>query len=249
MVPAFSGEEVFWEHVQRYRFAAGFVSGCDVLDIACGEGYGSAGLVRAGARSLVGVDISPDAVAHARAHHGIDARVGSAEEMPLGDCCVDVVTSFETIEHIAHPQTFIDECARVLRPNGTLVISTPNAGIYQQVTPRNPFHCSEMNPDEFNRMLSSRFGSVRLHSQRRPQQWFAQRRGFGRLYRIARRIVIPERTVQLDDFARANVVALSSRRQSFLATWLSLDSVRAVPSSELQMAMYIVAVARLPRKG
>ena len=77
MVPEKTASATFWEHVERYRFAAKYVGGKDVLDVACGEGYGSAGLLKAGAKSLVGVDVaSGEAAAHARAKYGIDAKTG-----------------------------------------------------------------------------------------------------------------------------------------------------------------------------
>jgi O-antigen biosynthesis protein len=58
MVPERSGGLTFWEHVYRYAFASDFVKGKYVLDIACGEGYGSAVLLKAGAEKVIGIDIS-----------------------------------------------------------------------------------------------------------------------------------------------------------------------------------------------
>src|SRR5436305_7763381 len=95
MIPEASVPEIFWEHVHRYRFAKRFVRDKRVLDIACGEGYGAFGLLRAGAASVVGVDISEEACDNARQKYGIDARCGSAEAIPLPDASVDVVVSFE----------------------------------------------------------------------------------------------------------------------------------------------------------
>src|SRR5437870_2487376 len=76
MIPQASVPEIFWEHVHRYRFAKRFVRNKRVLDIACGEGYGAFGLLRAGSASVVGVDISEEACANARQKYGIDARCG-----------------------------------------------------------------------------------------------------------------------------------------------------------------------------
>ena len=64
--------QCYWEHIYRYRFASQYARGQRVLDVACGEGYGSAALSAAGAVSVVGVDISPDTVQHARKKYGID---------------------------------------------------------------------------------------------------------------------------------------------------------------------------------
>src|SRR5688572_17038072 len=88
MIPEVADPHMFWEHVYRYRFAASYAPGRRVLDIACGEGYGSAALLKAGAASVIGVDISAEAVAHARRKYGVDARVGDAAAIPLGDSSV-----------------------------------------------------------------------------------------------------------------------------------------------------------------
>src|ERR1019366_4929606 len=138
----------FWEHVYRYAFACRFVRGKRVLDIACGEGYGAAALQKAGAARVTGVDISEAACFHARSKYGIDAKLGAAEKIPLGEGSVDVVVSFETIEHIPNPDRFLDECVRVLVPGGRLIISTPNKSIYGQAV-QNPYHWSEMTEEGF----------------------------------------------------------------------------------------------------
>src|SRR6266704_1151086 len=108
MVPEVSGGMTFWEHVHRYAFACRFVAGKRVLDIACGEGYGSAALQKAGAAQVIAVDISDSACAHARAKYGVDARPGAAERIPLPDGSADVVVTFETIEHVPNPERFLD---------------------------------------------------------------------------------------------------------------------------------------------
>src|SRR5450755_3763115 len=93
MVPERCDTGTFSEHAERYRFAARLVAGRDVIDIACGEGYGSAALVKAGASSVIGFDISEETCAHARRKHGIDARVGDAQKIPLPSSSVDIVVS------------------------------------------------------------------------------------------------------------------------------------------------------------
>ena len=166
MVPEVSSGPTFWEHLYRYNYASRFVKGQRVLDIACGEGYGAAALKKAGAAHVTGVDISEDACKHAHRRYGIDVRVGSAEQIPLADASIDTVVSFETIEHVPNPLRFLDECARVLTPGGTLIISTPNKTVYSAPgRPYNPYHCSEMTEDEFLSALRTRFLSVKMYSQ------------------------------------------------------------------------------------
>ena len=144
MVPEKADGRTFWEHIYRYRFAVKYAKSKRVLDIACGEGYGSAALQQAGAASVIGVDISPEACAHAKQKYQIDARVGDATDIPVEAKSIDLIVSFETIEHIQNPRSFIAECTRVLAPGGEIIISTPNRDIYRQHTPNNSYHCSEM---------------------------------------------------------------------------------------------------------
>ena len=175
MVPEAADGTIFWEHVHRYRFAVKYVPGKRVLDIACGEGYGTHALSLAGAESVVGVDVSADACEHARRKYGVDARVGDAQAIPLPDASVDVVVSFETIEHVPNPSAFLDECRRVLRPGGLIIISTPNGSVYSSIH-NNPFHCSEMTEADFLGILRPRFDRISLFSQKpKSANWWSPR--------------------------------------------------------------------------
>lgn len=160
-VPGVAGE-IWYEHWHRYHFAVPLVAGKVVLDVACGAGYGSALLARQ-ARSVHGVDISAQALAHATATYAgaagnlqfVAADCGS---LPFGDGSFDVVVSFETIEHIAGQERFLDEIARVLRPAGVLVLSSPNRPEYSGVHgTANPFHVRELDRDELAALLAPRF--------------------------------------------------------------------------------------------
>jgi 2-polyprenyl-3-methyl-5-hydroxy-6-metoxy-1,4-benzoquinol methylase len=165
MVPDEAHARVFWEHIARYRFAKDFVRDKRVLDIACGEGYGGAALAKAGAASVIGVDISPEICEHAHRKYGLDARVGNAQAIPMQDQSIDLVVSFETIEHVDAPAAFVDECARILVPEGTLIVSTPNRPVYSGDGRQNPYHRVEFDADEFIQLLHTRFRSVRLYAQ------------------------------------------------------------------------------------
>ena len=164
MIPERSHARTFWEHVGRYRFACAHASGKRVLDVASGEGYGSAGLRRAGASSVIGVDRSSAACARARQKYGVEAVVGDAHHLPIGSRSIDLVVSFETIEHLERPGRFLDECARVLRDDGTLIVSTPNRPVYAAEV-ANPHHLGELNREEFLGLLLERFGTVSLFTQ------------------------------------------------------------------------------------
>jgi SAM-dependent methyltransferase len=174
MVPGGTDEPTFWEHIYRYRFAAGFARGKRVLDIACGEGYGSAALRQAGAIEVVGVDTSEEACRHAQDRYGIDARVGSAEDIPLEDSSVDLIVSFETIEHLVVPDRLIRECIRVLAPGGRLIISTPNKKVFASVGGYSKFHQSELSSVEFTSLIAGNFNDPAYYGQMvESASWFS----------------------------------------------------------------------------
>lgn len=102
----------------RYLRPVTYANGKDVLDIACGEGYGSSMLADV-AKSVIGVDIAEEAIAHASTQYAasnLAFRQGNAAEIPLEDASVDLVVSFETIEHHDRHEDMLREIKRVLRP-------------------------------------------------------------------------------------------------------------------------------------
>jgi len=130
-IPELSGN-IKYEHVHRYALAMNFCPGRSVLDIASGEGYGAA-LLAQEARFVVGVDIDLEVIQHAKNKYScgnLNFCVGTCAAIPLSDNSIDVVSSFETIEHHdAHDEMF-KEMKRVLRPDGVLILSSPNRLVY-----------------------------------------------------------------------------------------------------------------------
>lgn len=169
LIPGASGPEIELEHVHRYLFAAELCVGKDVLDIASGDGYGSDILAQR-ARTVIGVDCDADAVAVARLRYPRDAlrfEQGRCENIPCNDASVDVVVSFETIEHIDAHSLFFAEIQRVLRPGGILIMSTPDKRIYNaELAEPNHFHVHELERSEFEHALKERFHHVALLGQR-----------------------------------------------------------------------------------
>lgn len=163
------GGVIHAEHVHRYRLAQRLAVEQDVLDIACGEGYGSNMLAEV-ARSVVGVDIASDTVAHAQARYprgNLQFLEGDCAAIPLADASVDLVVSFETIEHHDRHEQMLREIRRVLRPGGVLLISSPNRPEYDQtLTEPNPFHVKELDQGEFEGLLRAHFHNVALYGQR-----------------------------------------------------------------------------------
>ena len=141
------------------------VAGKKVLDIACGTGVGTDYLRKAGAVSCYGIDIDPEAVEFAKANYpGCSFVQGDALRVNLPDSSVDVLVSFETIEHVGEQRKFISECKRVLGPDGLLICSTPNTTLYRW-RGTNPYHVHELTPGEFVDLLSEHFCGVALFSQ------------------------------------------------------------------------------------
>ena len=155
-------------HLKRYEFARDYCDGCEVLDAGCGVGYGSAFLAERATR-VVGVDIDPDAIAYARERYAapnIVFEVGDLRALDTQGSSFDVVCAFETIEHLPEPERFLQETLRVLRPEGLLIVSTPQAETTDHA-PDNPFHEREYSRDDFEALLQSAFGEVELFGQRR----------------------------------------------------------------------------------
>jgi len=168
-IPGTPGE-IWVEHWHRYHFASRWAAGKRVLDVACGEGYGSAGLARAAAH-VTGVDVSEAAVAHARRAYAAQGNLAfvaaSCTAMPLPSASFDVVVSFETIEHIEGQEAFLDEVARVLRPGGVFIVSCPNKVEYSDKRNyANEFHVKELYRDELAALVSARFPAIAWHGQR-----------------------------------------------------------------------------------
>jgi SAM-dependent methyltransferase len=159
----------------RYEFAARYAIGRRALDCACGAGYGSLLLLRSGAAQVIGVDVSEDALAHARRHfRGPDYRRGDGRTLPLETASVEVAVSLETLEHAPDAAQFLEELARVLEPGGTLVLSTPLCRGPQRLQPKNPHHLREYDEQELLALLAPRFELLeRLGQHSRASRSFA----------------------------------------------------------------------------
>lgn len=168
-------DPLFTEHAARYDFARQYVKGLRVLDAACGTGYGSAMLADAGACSVLGVDISSEAIEFARRQYGtkrnlefIQASVFQLTRFVSGP--FDLCVSFETIEHLEEPERFLSDVRSLLSPGGRLLISTPNRYIYSPLnrdgrSSHNPFHKIEWTTEEFTHLLSEHFTVMGVYGQ------------------------------------------------------------------------------------
>ena len=161
------------QHLERYRWAAKSVAGMRVLDVACGTGYGTAMLARAGATRVNGFDCSPDTVAFAERSWplpNVRFGVANADRLPVPDASYDIYVSFETIEHVEDDHALLTEAARVLSPGGLLLVSTPNRELLDPGTsiedkPANRFHTREYRGDEIADRLRGHFASIDWYGQ------------------------------------------------------------------------------------
>jgi GT2 family glycosyltransferase/2-polyprenyl-3-methyl-5-hydroxy-6-metoxy-1,4-benzoquinol methylase len=159
-----------YEHLHRYAYATQFVQNKRVLDLACGEGYGSCLLART-AESVVGIDIDKRAIKHARNKYikqNLDFQIGSITQIPItGTHLFDVAVCFEALEHIEEHQKLLSEVKRLLTPNGIFIVSTPNKKVYTDEPQfNNPFHVHELYFDEFRELFEKYFKHVQFLGQR-----------------------------------------------------------------------------------
>lgn len=154
------------EHIDRYNFAVPYIHNKMVADVACGSGYGTHLLASRKAKKVIGVDCDRKTIQYAKKRYpryNITYKVGSANSLPFTSISIDVIVSYETIEHIKKPTEFLNEAKRVLNKSGLLIISTPNK---INSIGDNPFHFREYDLREFNQMLSRYFREITYYGQR-----------------------------------------------------------------------------------
>ncbi|KVR62425.1 methyltransferase domain-containing protein [Burkholderia ubonensis] len=153
-------------HIARYGFVKEICAGKRVLDIACGEGYGSRLMADWGAASVEGVDISEEAVANARKIFGTDKVNFTQHPAETIDALFqlqsfDLIVSLETVEHVEDPSTFLAAMKRLLKPGGTIVVSCPNDWWYfPEADKGNPFHRHKYQLEEFQSLAEGELGKA-----------------------------------------------------------------------------------------
>lgn len=160
--------ETMVEHLHRYAIAMELVKNKKVLDIACGEGYGSRMLAK-NAKAVVAVDIDKVTISKAKEKYkinNIEFLIGSVEDIPANDNSFDVVVSFETLEHTSNHEKMITEIKRVLKQGGILIISTPDKNNYSDKTGyKNLFHKKELYEEEFKNLMKKFFLKTNFYTQ------------------------------------------------------------------------------------
>jgi SAM-dependent methyltransferase len=186
--------ENYWfrRHLVVYEWIADRCAGLDVVDMACGEGYGSAVLAEQ-ARRVTGVDANPDAYKHARAKYtrpGV-SFVRNMVELYAEPC--DAVVFLQTIEHVQDPAAVLRHFKEMLRPGGAAYVSTPNV---LTLAPKgaersgNPWHVREYRIEEFESLCREVFDQVELyglfHARKLRGHEFALRAGWDRVHAALR---------------------------------------------------------------
>lgn len=152
-------------HLARYANIAPYVKDKVVLDAACGEGYGSALLMRAGAKRVVGVDVSADAIASAQsvfAASGAEYIVADVADLTsmFATDTFDIIVSIETIEHVSDPEQLLRSMVHVGRQGAILYVTCPNdRWYYPSEDQKNPFHLRKYTFAEFEEMSTRVLGS------------------------------------------------------------------------------------------
>ncbi len=169
VVPNKTPYYVFQQHINRYHFASNLAKNKVVLDIACGTGYGSYYLIKNGAKKVVGLDISEEAINYAKNNYknlNLTFITGDSKKLPFKNEHFDIIVSFETIEHVNEYKKFLNECKRVLNEEGVFVCSTPNKRYTSTfINEVNPYHVKEFYPEEFQNLINEYFPYTKLYGQ------------------------------------------------------------------------------------
>ena len=156
---------IYLMHVATYRFAERYTQGKRVLDYGCGSGYGSAQIARTAAH-VTAVDVSDEAIAHARTQFGGDnidfAVIDPSAPLPFADASFDTVLSFQVFEHVEDTDRYLAEIRRVLVPGGTLLLVTPDRStrLLPGQRPWNRWHVREYDNTGLARLLARHFTQV-----------------------------------------------------------------------------------------
>jgi 2-polyprenyl-3-methyl-5-hydroxy-6-metoxy-1,4-benzoquinol methylase len=161
-------EENYWfqRHLVVYQWIARQVGGLRVVDLACGEGYGSDVLAGAGAAAVVGVDANPEAHEHARLRYVRDNLTFTRTLVELYDEPCDAIVFLQTIEHVRNPGEILDRFRALVGAGGVAFVSTPN--VLTLAPPGaersgNPWHVYEYRPEEFAALCRAHFARVELY--------------------------------------------------------------------------------------
>jgi SAM-dependent methyltransferase len=187
-------EENYWyrRHLVVYEWIAARTAGRRIVDLACGEGYGSAVLGRTAA-SVVGVDANPEAFEHARLKYTGPKVAFERDMIETWSGDVDTVVFLQTIEHVQDPGAVLEHLKALVGENGVAYVSTPNV---LTLAPEgaekseNPWHIKEYRAEEFRALCERHFGDVELlglfHARKLRVHEVALKLGWDRVHKALR---------------------------------------------------------------
>jgi SAM-dependent methyltransferase len=224
-IPGKSGERIEADHIERYQFASRFANGKSVLDIACGVGYSGPLLIKAGAVSYDGVDINEKLIDYANNTYRSDLISYSVGDIITfnKNKLYDLITCYETIEHVKNYEAAIQNLHSLLKPGGMLFISSPNRTVTSpnaltiKDKPSNEFHTQEFIPEELLSILNMNgFTASRdkLYGQRQRKEVYRNRYYRKIIYTLFENPDInksPEVTEVVDKIPRYFVVVATKR--------------------------------------
>ncbi|MBT4136988.1 MAG: methyltransferase domain-containing protein, partial [Candidatus Latescibacteria bacterium] len=171
VTPGDARSDIYLHHAKRYTFARQFCYRKTVVDLGSGAGYGAKLLMRDASR-VVGLDLEPNAQQFAnRVFGNADIRrlVGDIRKVGLKGDQFDVAVCFEAMEHVREHDDLLSEIQRLLKADGTLVISTPNKKIYDLPANANEYHVGMLELDEFEALLNRYYEDVSVYGQMRAE--------------------------------------------------------------------------------
>lgn len=200
IIPGRTDPATYQSHLARYHFALRWIGPSDeVLETACGSGYGTA-MLAGGARTVLATDYSPLAIAYARTHFpapNLSFAVMDCQRMALRDASFDAIVSFEVFEHLENAAAYLTECRRVLRAGGRLLLSTPNRVTHdlhmRSIGRGNEFHINLMDSARFLRFIQSYFPQAQVYGQRRKGNWLYGALRAADVFNLRLRLVSPQR--------------------------------------------------------
>jgi len=227
-------EENYWfqRHLVVYEWIARRVGGRRVVDLACGEGYGSDVLARAGAASVVGVDANPEAHEHARLRYARDNLHFERDMIETFDGRCDALVFLQTIEHVQDAALVLERFKAPIGRDGVAYVSTPNVLTLAPAGKQrsgNPWHLYEYRPAEFEALCSAHFRSVELYG----------------LFH-ARKLAIHARALRLGWDAVHKRLGITQRFYDWFTPAIDMRDfeLRRAPPHELDGALDLLAVLR-----
>lgn len=242
---------IYLMHIAAYRFAESFVQNKRVLDYGCGSGYGSARIAETAA-SVDAVDIAEDAITYAREQFPREnlrfSSIDPSAPLPFEDNSFDTVLSFQVFEHVTDVDHYLGEIARVLAPDGTLILVTPDRStrLLPLQRPWNRWHVKEYNANSLATTMRRTFRNVQIQSMSgRPEVISAELRRCRKLKWMALPFTLPF----IPDVARVRLLDLvhSLRgRPETTSTPLEFDFDESaiVIGPGLRPSLNLVAIAR-----